>query len=67
MMKMQKSIVEDNEEVNLYVLLNSDDAADTYIVINTLDILVTMPGSGAHLKKLFYGPQPPWKDGRDHT
>lgn len=56
MMKMQKSIVEDNEEVNLYVLLNSDDAADTYIVINTLDILVTMPGSGAHLKKLFTVP-----------
>ena len=53
MVTMQKSIVKDEPDVNLYISLNSDDAADTYIVINMLDILVSMPGSGVSLKKIF--------------
>lgn len=50
---MQKSIVEDEKDINLYILLNSDDAADTFIVLNMLDILVSMQGSATHLKTIF--------------
>ena len=46
MMTMQKSIVEDQGDIDLYVSLNSDDAADTFVVMNILDILVSMPASG---------------------
>lgn len=53
MMTMPGSIIEDKGDVNLYISLNSDDAADTFILINLLDILISMPGSGVHLKKLF--------------
>lgn len=53
MMSMEKTIVEDNEDINLYVTLNSDDAADTFIVLNMLDILISMPESGVRLKKIF--------------
>lgn len=53
MVEMEQSIVEGQEDTNLYVLLNSDDAADTFVVLNMLDILVSMPGSGVHLKKIF--------------
>ena len=53
MVSMQKSIVEDDGDINLYVSLNSDDAADTFVVLNMLDILVSMPGSGVRLKKIF--------------
>lgn len=51
--EMQKSIVEDQVEIDLYVSLNSDDAADTFIVMNILDILISMPGSGVNVKKIF--------------
>ena len=53
MMNAEKSITEDEEEVNLYVTLNSDDAADTFIVLNMLDILLSMPESKVQLKKIF--------------
>ena len=53
MMAMEKSIVEDETDVNLYVTLNSDDAADTFIVLNMLDILISMPESHVQLKKIF--------------
>jgi hypothetical protein len=53
MVRMEESITEDEEEINLYVLLNSDDAADTFVVLNMLDILVSMPESGVHLKKIY--------------
>ena len=53
MMATEKAITKEQEEINLYVSLNSDDAADTFFVMNMLDILVTMPGSKTHLKKLF--------------
>ena len=52
MVSMQKSIVNDGSDINLYVLLNSEDAADTFVVINMLDILVSMPGSGVRLNKI---------------
>ena len=53
MMTMEQSIVTDQDDINLYVSLNSDDAADTFIVMNMLDILVAMPGSRVRLKKIF--------------
>lgn len=53
MMAMEKEITGEQEEINLYVLLNNDDAADTFFVMNMLDIMLTMPGSKTHLKKLF--------------
>ena len=53
MMNMGKSIVEGREDINLYVCLNSDDAADTFVVVNMLDILVSMPTSGVRLKRIY--------------
>lgn len=53
LMSMGKSIVEDVEDINLYVALNSDDAADTFIVLNMLDILISMPESNVLLNKIF--------------
>lgn len=53
MVTMQKAIVKDEEDINLYILLNSDDAADTFVVMNMLDILVSMPGSGVRLRKIY--------------
>ena len=53
MMSIQNNIVQKEEDVNLYVTLNSTDAADTFIVMNILDILVSMPGKHIQLKKLF--------------
>ncbi len=53
MMMMEKSIVRDEEDINLYVSLNSDNAANSFIVMSMLDILVSMPAGGVHLKKIF--------------
>ena len=53
MMTMNKSVVKDEEDIDLYISLNSDDAADTFIVLNLMNILTTMPESGVHLKKIF--------------
>lgn len=53
MMAMQNTIVKDDKNINLYVSLNSNDAADTFIVMNMLDILVSMPGKYVQLKKIF--------------
>jgi len=53
LMEMGKSITGDIEDINLYVTLNSDDAADTFVVLNMLDILISMPESGVKLEKIF--------------
>ena len=53
MMAMEKTIVEDQGDVNLYVSLNSADAGDNFIVMNLLDILVSMPESRVRLEKIF--------------
>lgn len=53
MMSMKDSIVEDKEDINLYITLNSDDAADSFVVMNMLDILVSMPQSKVRLQKIF--------------
>ena len=46
MTAMQKSIVEGEDDINLYISLNSDDAADTFVVINML-LLYGVPEPGA--------------------
>ena len=53
MMNTEKSIVDGREDINLFVCLNSDDAADTFVVINMLDILVSMPESGIRLMQIY--------------
>ena len=53
MMSMKESIVDDKDDINLYVSLSSEDAGDTFVIMNILDILVSMPGSGVHLKQIF--------------
>ena len=53
MLAAQKSVVEDGEDINLYVSLNSESAASSFFIMNLLDILVSMPGSGVHLKRAF--------------
>ena len=53
MMSMQKSIVGDADDIDLFIALGSNDAPDNFLVMSMLDILVSMPGSGVHLKKLF--------------
>ncbi len=55
LMEMERSIADrgEEEDVDLYITLNSDDAADTFILLNVLDILISMPESRVRLKKLF--------------
>ena len=52
MMAMRENIIQDAEDINLYVSLNSSDAADNFIIMNMLDILVSMPGKYIQLKKI---------------
>ncbi len=44
---------EDENNINLYVSINSDDASDSYILLNMLDILVAHPKKIFHLKKIY--------------
>ena len=44
---------ENNKDFNLYVSINSDDASDSYILLNMLDILVSHPKKYFHLKKIY--------------
>lgn len=53
MVSMKKAIVEGNEEVNCYVVLSSDDAADNFLVINLLRILTSLPKGGVRLKEIY--------------
>ena len=42
--------MEDKEDIDLFVALNSDDAADTFIVLNMLDILLAWQEQAAKLE-----------------
>ena len=44
---------EDENNINLYVSINSDDVSDSYILLNMLDILVAHPKKIFHLKKIY--------------
>ena len=60
MMSASYSIAESNEDIHLYVSLSSDDATDTFVVINLLDILVSMPQSKVRLEKIFTPTRTRW-------
>ena len=60
MMAMKNSITEYEDDINLYISLNGDNGTDTFIILNMLNILVTMPGSGVKLKKIFAIHNIPW-------
>ncbi len=53
LMSMKDSIAEKSEDTNLYVSLSSEDSFVTFIIINLLDILVSMPRSGVRVEKIF--------------
>ncbi len=54
MMSLAKTITNDGtEEIHLYVSLHSEDAADSFVIINILDILNSMPGSRVNVEKVF--------------
>ena len=42
-----------NDEINLFISLASGSAVDEHLVMNLLDILISMPGSSIRLKKVF--------------
>ena len=53
-MQLVKAIEGDhNEEINLYVALNSDDMTDNFVLISILDILDIFPDSRVHLRNVF--------------
>ena len=43
----------DQDETNLFVSLGNSSAVDGHLVLNILDILISTPGSHAHLKKIY--------------
>lgn len=44
---------DDREEINLFLSLRNDGAAESHVILNTLNILASTPGSGVHLKKIY--------------
>ena len=42
-----------SEEIRLFVSLHSEDAADSFVIINMLDVLVSLPGSRVKVQKVF--------------
>ena len=42
-----------HEEIRLFVSLHSEDAADSFVINNMLDILISMPGSRVKVQKVF--------------
>ncbi|MBQ3460377.1 MAG: hypothetical protein IJH14_06885 [Solobacterium sp.] len=53
-MQLAKAIEGDhNDEINLYVALNSDDMTDNFVLISILDIINTFPDSRVHLRHVF--------------
>ena len=55
MMSIAKTITggESSGEINLFVSLHSEDAADNFILMNMLEILKSMPGSRVRVQRVF--------------
>ena len=53
MMELNRAVTDRDDEINLYVCLNSDDAADSFIVMNVLNIVRTMGDGTVHVQKVF--------------
>ena len=53
MMSMNQSVTEGADDIDLYVAFNSEDAADTFVAMNLLDIMTALPQSNVRCKKIF--------------
>ena len=50
---VDQDVLDGKDEINLFVSLGNDSSVDAHLVMNTLDILISTPGSSIHLKKIF--------------
>ena len=48
-----QDVLDGKDEINLFVSLGNDAPVDAHAVLNTLDILISTPGSNVHLKKIY--------------
>ena len=48
-----QAIVGNDREINLYVSLHSEDASDSFVVMNMLEIMNSMPGHPVTVRKVF--------------
>ena len=53
MMDMNQSIAEGADNIDLYFAFSSENAADTFVVMNLLDVITAMPHSNVRCKKIF--------------
>ena len=54
MMSIANTITNDgHEDISLFVSLHSEDAADSFVIMNMLDILISLPGSHVKVQKVF--------------
>jgi len=53
MLDINQDVLDGNNEINLYVSLGNNSVVDAHLVLNVLDILISTPGSNAHLKKIY--------------
>ena len=57
-LNVSQDVLDGKEEIKLYVSLSGDSAVDDHVVLNTLDILSSTPGSNVHLKKIYKVSEP---------
>ena len=50
---VDENIPDENEKTNLYISLGNASVMDPHIVLNTLNIMVSTPGSRIHVKKIY--------------
>ena len=50
---VSQDVLDGKDEINLFVSLANDSAVDAHIVLNTLDILISTPGSKVRMKKIY--------------
>lgn len=53
-----QDVLDGKDEINLFVSLGNDAPVDAHTVLNTLDILISTPGSNVHLKKIYKVSEP---------
>ena len=61
MMSMNQSVTEGADDIDLYFAFNSENAADTFVAMNLLDIMTALPQSNVRCKKIFTVSSP-WKN-----
>ena len=53
-----QDVLDGKDEINLFVSLGNNAPVDAHAVLNTLDILISTPGSNVHLKKIYKVSEP---------